>query len=261
MDREDSMEQKTENILEVRHLKKYFRKEGRQFPAVDDVSFAMRTGSCLGLVGESGCGKTTTAGLITGQLSADAGTVIFLGKDRTTCGKKTRKKWLMQIQMVFQSPTASFDPRRKLGYSIAEGLRNTGMSGKEAAERAKDCMKKVDLDPAIADRFPHEVSGGQCQRAALARALVLEPKLLICDEATSALDVSVQMQIVELLKRLRKDLQLSVLMICHDLALVQELCDQVLVMQNGKIVESGETEEVLENPKTDYTRELIKAAL
>ena len=166
-----------------------------------------------------------------------------------------------EIQMVFQVPQDSFDPRKKLGDSIMESMRNHGASKKEAQNQLEQLLQQVELPIEIADCYPNQVSGGQCQRAAIARALAVNPKILICDEATSALDVTVQMQIIELLKRLQKEMDLSILLISHDLALVQHLCDRVIVMYQGNIVEQGTPERVINAPEKDYTKMLIEAAM
>ena len=163
--------------------------------------------------------------------------------------------------MVFQTPQDSFDPRRTLGDGIMESMKNQGISGKQARERMQQLLKQVELPLELADRYPNQVSGGQCQRAAIARALAIEPKILVCDEATSALDVTVQAQIVDLLKRLQKEMNLSILLICHDLALVQHLCDRVIVMYQGKIMEEGDPDTIINFPKNDYTKMLVEAAM
>ena len=171
------------------------------------------------------------------------------------------KKLYTEIQMVFQTPQDSFDPRRTLGDGIMESMKNQGISGKQARERMQQLLKQVELPLELADRYPNQVSGGQCQRAAIARALAIEPKILVCDEATSALDVTVQAQIVDLLKRLQKEMNLSILLICHDLALVQHLCDRVIVMYQGKIMEEGDPDTIINFPKNDYTKMLVEAAM
>ena len=167
------------------------------------------------------------------------------------------------MQMVFQTPTDSFDPRRTLGDGIGESLRNAGISRKETRERVGELLKKCGLSPEFASRYPHQVSGGQCQRAAIARALAIEPKLLICDEATSALDVTVQKEVLDLLNELRaqQGQSLSILFICHDISLVQQFADRVLVMYHGNIVEEGTPDEVIRGPKNDYTKRLIDSVL
>ena len=163
--------------------------------------------------------------------------------------------------MVFQNPVGSFDPRRTLGDGIGESLRNKGMSKVERRKKAAELLEQCGLDASYADRYPHQVSGGQCQRAAIARALAVNPSILICDEATSALDVTVQKQILELLIELKKKENLSFILICHDLALVQACCDRVLVLYHGKTVESGTLDETIDHPKMDYTRKLIDSVL
>ena len=163
--------------------------------------------------------------------------------------------------MVFQTPTESFDPRRKLGDGIAESLINFGMRKKEAMVKAGQLLELCGLGKEYAERYPHEVSGGQCQRAAIARAIAIDPRLLILDEATSALDVTIQEEILELLNKLKTERNMTYLFICHDIALVQQFCDRVLVMHQGKIVEEGTPDEVIRNPKTEYTRRLIESVL
>ena len=250
-----------EKILEVKGLKKTFYKNKIPFVAVDGVSFDIGKGECLGLVGESGCGKSTVAKIITHLTWPDSGSVRLNGKEILPLRGKAERELYRHIQMVFQSPQDSFDPRRPLGDGILESLGNQGMKKQRAKERMYGLLEMVELEEALVSRYPHEVSGGQCQRAAIARALAPEPQLLICDEATSALDVTVQAQIVGLLKRLQKKQELSLLMICHDLALVQNLCDRVLVMYKGRIVEQGTTDEVIRHPREEYTRMLVDSIL
>ena len=234
-----------QNILEAKDLKKVFYKNRVPFEAVDGVSFHIGKGECLGLAGESGCGKSTIAKIITRLIMPEEGSVRLDGK----------------VQMVFQTPQDSFDPRRTLGDGIMEGMRNQGMGKKQAKERACEMLDLVELDRRFFYRYPHEASGGECQRAAIARALAVEPQLLICDEATSALDVTVQAQIAALLKRLQKENGMSLLLISHDLALVQYLCSRVLIMYQGKIIEEGIPDEVIQNPRESYTRLLVEAIL
>ena len=234
-----------QNILEAKDLKKVFYKNGVPFEAVDGVSFHIGKGECLGLAGESGCGKSTIAKIITRLIMPEEGSVRLDGK----------------VQMVFQTPQDSFDPRRTLGDGIMEGMCNQGMGKKQAKERACEMLDLVELDRKFFYRYPHEASGGECQRAAIARALAVEPQLLICDEATSALDVTVQAQIAALLKRLQEENGMSLLLISHDLALVQYLCSRVLIMYQGKIIEEGIPDEVIQNPRESYTRLLVEAIL
>lgn len=252
------------HLLEVKNLIKTFSNKGQQVTAVDDISFFIERGECLGLVGESGCGKSTTASMILRLLEADTGEICLYDdaekKDVRKMHGKELKRYYQSAQMVFQMPQDSFDPRHTLGDGIMESMINAGMSHAEAKTRMEMLLEKVELSPELAKRYPHEVSGGQCQRAAIARALAVDPKLLVCDEATSALDVTVQAQIVALLNKLKEEMGVSILLICHDLALVQHMCDRVLVMYQGKIVEEGKPDEVIRYPKEDYTKLLINSA-
>ncbi|NCB91666.1 MAG: ABC transporter ATP-binding protein [Clostridia bacterium] len=250
-----------ENILEIKEVSKTFYKNKIPFTAVDGISFEVRKGECLGLVGESGCGKSTAARMITRMLDADKGMILLSGQNIRDLKGRKLKEMYKEVQMIFQMPQDSFDPRRKLGDGIIESLINHGRSRREALVRLKDLMRLVELDENLADRYPHQVSGGQCQRAAIARALAIEPSLIICDEATSALDVTVQAQVIELLKKLQRKMNLSMLFICHDLALVQAMCDRVLVMYQGKIVEEGTPDEIIMHPREEYTKLLIDSVL
>lgn len=229
--------------------------------AVDDVSFELRQGECLGIVGESGSGKSTIVKMITHLQSITEGNVILKGKDITNVKGKELREVYKDIQMVFQMPMESFDPRCTLEDGIGESLRNMGLSRKETRERVEKLLERCGLDKEYAERYPHQVSGGQCQRAAIARALAVEPSILICDEATSALDVTVQKQILELLMELKQKENFSFLLICHDLALVQAFCDRVLVLYHGETVESGTPDEIINHPKMDYTKKLIDSVL
>lgn len=244
-----------EYILEVEHLSKRFynrNKSGRKIreehAAVDDVSFRVAKGECLGLIGESGSGKSTTAYMTAGLLKPDAGQIHFHGK---------------HMQMVFQDPMKAMNPRKKVLDSICEGLiyRRNGLSREQIRGKALEAMDMVQLDRAYAGRYSRELSGGECQRATIARAILIHPELLICDEVTSALDVSVQAQIVQLLDKLKKQLNLSYLFISHDIALISSLCDRVAVMYHGKIVEQGKTMDVIKKPKEVYTKQLIASVL
>lgn len=251
----------SETILKAEHLKKVFTSGKKTFTAVDDVSFELKKGQCLGIVGESGSGKSTIARMITGLEHMTEGTVTLLGKDITDLKAKEMRKVYRDIQMVFQMPVESFDPRRTLGDGIMESLRNMGMSVREAKKRAGELLVRCGLTPEFAARYPHEVSGGQCQRAAIARALAVSPLVLICDEATSSLDVTVQKQVLNLLLELKEKEGLSLLMISHDLALVQAFCDEVLVLYQGKVVEMGTPDEIINHPSSEYTRILMDSVL
>ena len=235
-----------EPILKVNDLKKVFHQRGeRDVPAVENISFSLQPGEILGIVGESGSGKSTVAKLITRLVDPTEGEIILDGQDITH----------------LKGTVGSFDPRRTLGDGIGESLRNKGMSKVERRKKAAELLEQCGLDASYADRYPHQVSGGQCQRAAIARALAVDPKVLICDEATSALDVTVQKRIIELLRRLKEEKNLSYLFICHNLALVQEFCDRVLVMKDGRIVEEGTPDDVICNPQDEYTKMLVEAVL
>ena len=230
---------------------------------MDDVSFTLKAGESLGIVGESGSGKSTLAKMLTRLTDISEGTLKFQGKDITKRKQRQLKEVYGNIQMVFQNPVGSFDPRRTLGDGIGESLRNRGMKKTEVTKRVKELLEQCGLDGEFAGRYPHEVSGGQCQRAAIARALAVKPKVLICDEATSALDVTVQKEILELLNELRceQGTALSILFICHDISLVQQFCDRVLVMYHGDIVEQGAPDAVIYHPQNDYTKRLIDSVL
>lgn len=253
-----------EPILRVENLRKTFSRQGQaDFAAVNGIDFELFPGECLAIIGESGSGKTTAVNLIARLLDATSGSVFLDGREITHLRGRQLRQIYKTMQMVFQTPTDSFDPRRTLGDGIGESLRNAGVSRKETRERVGELLKKCGLSPEFASRYPHQVSGGQCQRAAIARALAIEPKLLICDEATSALDVTVQKEIIELLNALRSQQgrNLSILFICHDISLVQQFADRVLVMYRGNIVEEGTPDEVIRGPKNDYTKRLIDSVL
>lgn len=251
-----------EPLLQISHLTKNFS-DGKEdeYKAVDDVSFELFPGEKLAIIGESGSGKTTVVNMITRLLDSTDGKILLDGEDITHYKRNKMKNIYRKMQMVFQTPTESFDPRCRLGDAVAESLRNAGMPRKEAMEIVKELFKQCGLPENFMKRYPHEVSGGQCQRAAIARAIAIKPRLLILDEATSALDVTVQAEILQLLDALQEERQMSYLFICHDIALVQQFCDRVLVMHQGKIVEEGTPDEVIRNPKTEYTRRLIESVL
>ena len=251
-------------ILKVDNLTKiYTGTRQPDLPAVDHVSFSLQRGECLGLIGESGSGKTTIVNMITRLLDPTEGRIILDGADITRLKSRKLAKIYRRMQMVFQTPAESFDPRRTLGDGIGESLRNSGMSRAETKAEVIRLLKLCGLNEEFARRYPHQVSGGQCQRAAIARALAVRPGLLICDEATSALDVTVQQEILELLNELRwlGGINLSILFICHDIALVQQFCDRVLVLYQGRIVEEGQPDTVINSPQDPYTRRLIDSIL
>ncbi len=245
-------------VLKVTDLSKYFSRAGKNgFFAVDHVSFAVMPGEILGIVGESGSGKSTIAKLITRQIDATAGTIEIEGQDITGLKGRDMIPVYAKIQMVFQMPKGSFDPRRTLGDGICESLRNQGKPKAECEAKARGLLEQCGLPGDFLERYPHQVSGGQCQRAAIARALMCDPKILILDEATSALDVTVQKQIMELLQELQQKKELAYLFICHNLALVQHFCDKVIVLCDGKIVEQGLPDDVILRPKSEYAKRLV----
>ena len=249
----------TTPILQAQSLKKIFSRNGQNdFLAVDGVSFDISAGECVGLIGESGSGKSTVANMIARLLDPNAGRIFLDGEDVTDA---EARKIFRTVQMIFQSPQESFDPRRTLGDGVGESLLNVGRPRAEVRGEVGRLLEAVGLSPDFAERYPHEVSGGQCQRAAIARAIAIRPKLLICDEATSALDVTVQAEIVALLSRLMRERGMACLFICHDIALAQSACDRFLVMYRGKIVEEGAPDEVVQSPKREYTKMLIESVL
>lgn len=249
-----------QEILKVSSIKKTFLKDGESNTVINDVSFTVKKGQCVGIVGESGCGKSTTARIILGLLNFDEGEII-LSENKLSPQNRIRLKEIQgKIQMVFQMPTESFNPRIKLGKSIKEAMRKT-LTSEEKEVKLKKLFEECQLSYDLADRYPKEVSGGQCQRAAIARALASDPQLLICDEATSALDVTVQYNIMNLLKNIQKNRDMAILFICHDIALVQQFCDYVLVMDKGKIIEEGIPNEVILNPSQMFTQKLITSVI
>ena len=253
-----------EPMLEVKNLTKVFERQGQPpCTAVNHISFSLFPGECLGVIGESGSGKSTVANMITRLTEATEGEILLDGENITRAkGKKLRAAY-RKMQMVFQTPTESFDPRCTLGDGIGESLRNIGLTRSEAAAEVAALLRQCGLPPEFASRYPHQVSGGECQRAAIARALAVKPMLLICDEATSALDVTIQKEILDVLYDLltRRGKTLSLLFICHDIALVQTFCTRLLVMHQGTIVEQGAPDDIIRNPQDAYTKRLIDSVL
>ncbi len=258
-------------LLEVKNLKKYFpitkgffKREIGQVKAVDGISFFIKEGETLGLVGESGCGKTTTGKTILRAYDPTDGDIILNLDGVAINVAKLRKEELKEVrrymQMVFQDPYSSLNPRMTVREIIGEPLLVNGIAkGKELDDRVADLMRKVGLRPEYMRRYPHAFSGGQRQRISIARALALNPKLVVCDEPVSALDVSIQAQVLNLLKDLQEEFQLTYLFISHDLGVVEYICDRVAIMYVGKIVELAKTEEIFENPKHPYTEALLSA--
>ena len=253
-------------VLKVEGLKKYFPVRRGFFQriygwvkAVDGMTFDIERGKTLGLVGESGCGKSTVARIILKLLDADEGSIIYQGRDISRSPARDMKPLRKEMQIVFQDPYGSLNPRMSAGQCIEEGLRILGIPRGERKERIDKLLETVGIPSGNADRYPHEFSGGQRQRIGIARALSVEPSLIICDEPISALDVSIQAQIVNLLKDLQNELGLSYLFISHDLNVVGYLSDQVAVMYLGQIMEFAATEELFEKPLHPYTLALLSA--
>ncbi|AQZ49825.1 ABC transporter ATP-binding protein [Martelella mediterranea] len=240
----------------------FFKSSYSQLVAVNDLSITLKKHETLGLVGESGSGKTTFGQALLRLIHTDGGTVLFDEKHIEGLSREQLRPLRSRMQVVFQDPFSSLNPRMTIGQIIEEGLivNNIGSSGKDRNERVRDALVDAGLPGSITHRFPHEFSGGQRQRIAIARAVALEPEFILLDEPTSALDLSVQAQIIELLRKLQSERGLSYLFISHDLKVVRALCHRVCVMQHGKIVEQGPVRDVLENPQTDYTKRLVKAA-
>ena len=230
--------------------------------AVSDLDLEIYPGQTLALVGESGCGKTTVGRSILRLASAQAGRVFYDGVDLLSLSMQEMKAYRKQVQIIFQDPMASLNPRMRVRDAVAEGMRSFGIGSSEAdrTERVEQLFAKVQLDPDHMWRYPHEFSGGQRQRICIARALAVEPRLIVCDEAVSALDVSIQAQILNLLSDLQRDLGLSYLFITHDLGVVRYLADRVAVMYLGRIVETGSTDRIFDAPRHPYTRALLAAA-
>lgn len=253
---------KDKPLLEVKNLKKYFTLKGGkgQVRAVDDVSFSVKKGETFGVVGESGCGKSTLGRVILRLIEPTSGQIFLQGESICDLGSKELRQKRKKMQMVFQDAMASLDSRQKIGNIIAEPLAVHGVGSKqERIKIVRNLLSKVGLDPESMQRYPHEFSGGQRQRICIARAISLNPELVIADEPVSALDVSIQSQVLNLLVDLREELSLSYVFISHDLAVVEHICSRIAVMYLGQIVEMADTEELFDNPVHPYTRTLLSA--
>ena len=263
----DANRQPGDVLLDVRDLVTYFpvrrgmlRRTVGHVRAVDGVSFAIRSGRTLGLVGESGCGKTTTGRTILRLIPATSGNVTFQGRNVFDLAPGELRRLRRHMQIIFQDPYGSLNPRMTVGAIVGESLTVHGIArGRERDQRVARLLERVGLDPALVNRYPHEFSGGQRQRIGIARALALEPKFIVCDEPVSALDVSIQAQILNLLERLQKELRLTYLFIAHDLAVVSHISDDVAVMYLGRIVEHAPSRTLYKNPLHPYTKCLMSA--
>ena len=251
----------SDNILEVRNLKKYFKTSRGMLHAVDDINFTIERGKTLGLVGESGCGKSTTGRVILRLIEPTSGEVLFEGKDVTKLSKHEMRHMRKDMHIIFQDPYSSLDPKKTVSQIIAEPIReNRILTGRHAIEdRVLELMDTVGLAERYINTYPHELDGGRRQRIGIARALAMEPKLIICDEPVSALDVSIQAQILNLLKDLQEKLGLTYIFITHDLSVVNHFSDDIAVMYLGQIVEKAPAEELFENPIHPYTQALLSA--
>lgn len=260
--KKDSKDAKSDEIIKVSNLVKEFKVPGKKemFKAVNDVSFSVKRGTTCAIVGESGSGKSTVANMILQLFSPDSGKILYEGKNTADFNKKELLDFRRHVQPVFQNPYGSLDPSYTIYRSIEEPLRVHGIRTKEErVDRVRKLLKMVDLPEAVMTRYPNELSGGQRQRIAIARAMALNPDVIVCDEAVSALDVLVQDQILRLLNDLQKERGISYLFITHDLAVVRQIADDVVVMQRGRLVEHADTDSVFSNPKTQYTRDLLDA--
>ena len=259
-----------QTILEVENLKVNFdvSSEGdmpwtkaKKLQAVNDISFSLSAGETLGVVGESGCGKSTLARAIVKMVPAESGKVVWLGNDLLGLSHSEARQYRKQIQMIFQDPLASLNPRMNIGEIIAEPLRTHYPKTPESDVKARvsDVMNKVGLLDNLVNRYPHEFSGGQCQRIGIARALILKPKLIICDEPVSALDVSIQAQVVNLLMDLQEEMDLALIFIAHDLSVVKHISTKIMVLYLGNMVELANSNDIYQSPSHPYTQALISA--
>lgn len=244
------------NLLEGKHINKTYARGKSSVRALIDVSFTLGDGEILGIVGESGSGKSTLLKQISGLETPDSGEILLSG---TPLGKKRTQADYRTVQMIFQDAVGSFHPRRKISASIRESAHN--LCGRSAEPDLEGLCALVGLDPTLAERYPRNLSGGQCQRFAIARAVAVEPKILLCDEVTSALDVSSQAQVLQLLADVVREKHMSAIFVSHDLAVVSCICDRAMVMYHGKVVEEGNVRAVIDRPQDEYSKKLISSVL
>ena len=262
------MRNENQILLQTKDLRKYFTGKKGLFnmnppvvKAVDDINLTIHKGETLGLVGESGCGKSTLGRTILNLIPKTSGQIFYEGQDIGAYDKKQMWEMRKKMQIIFQDPYSSLNPAKKVGWILEEPLRlRTKLCAEERRQKVHSMLERVGLEEKIADRFPRQLSGGQRQRVCIAESLMLEPELLIADEPVSALDVTIQAQIIELLIRLQKEMGLAILFISHDMRVVYQLCQRVMVMKDGCIVESGDVDEVYFHPQHPYTKELLEAA-
>jgi oligopeptide transport system ATP-binding protein len=260
----------SETILSVNDLKVWFdvKKQGampwtapRKLKAVDGVSFELKAGETLGIVGESGCGKSTLARAVMQMVPVESGSAVWLGDELVGLDTRRMRVHRKEMQMIFQDPLASLNPRMTIGQIVAEPLKThfPGLSAEEMKKKVRDVLETVGILPNLVNRYPHEFSGGQCQRIGIARALVVNPKLIICDEPVSALDVSIQAQVINLLMELQKETGVALIFIAHDLSVVKHISDRVMVLYLGNVMEIAPSKALYANPQHPYTEALISA--
>jgi len=256
----------SEIVYNIKNLKKFYKinmglfKKAKIIEAVNGISFDVKKGEVLSIVGESGCGKSTTAKLLLKIEDPTDGQILFYGKDITKFQSQELKEYRKKVQIIFQDPYSSLNPRWKVGSIIGEPLKlNTDMSKKDIKKRVLYLMEKVGMHPDWYERYPHQFSGGQRQRIGIARALALNPEVIVCDEPVSALDVSIQAQVLNLLLDLQKEFNLTYIFISHDLSVVEHISDRIVVMYYGNIVELKDVEDLFKNPEADYTKKLLSA--
>ena len=247
-------------LLELKNLNVSYGSKKNIVKAVKNVSLTINEGDIYGLVGESGCGKSTIGKSIVNLLKPNSGSILYNGKDYDSFNK-SNKEFYQFVQMIFQDPYGSLNPRMKIGEAFVDVMKSHNIfdSKEQRIKKTEDLLNKIGLSKKYINRYPHEFSGGQRQRICIARSLILKPKLIIADEPVSALDVSIQSEILELIKKLNNCDKLTFLFISHDLAVVKNLCNNMSVMKNGEIVESGDTKKIINSPETDYTKLLINA--
>lgn len=248
-------------MLVVKSLSKAYKQTNKRIQALSDINFSIKKGEIVGIVGESGSGKSTLARILIHLEAADSGQIYFNDEDITYLTSNKLRQFYQQAQMIFQTPQNAFDPRQTLGNAVLEILLNNHWDKHLAKTRLAELFELVGLDIDLSKRYPNKVSGGQCQRVAIARALAINPQMLICDEITSALDSQTQDKIIKLLQKLQRKLNLTIIFISHDLSLIQNFCDKIIVIYAGKIVEQGDTKQVMQNPQNEYTKLLLQASL